>query len=169
MPVLTYEPTWTTYEVQGHTLEEAARNIEQQAEAGRTHWVTRWHVMERNGDHTIKRAEVEVWLEITMPHWSGYDSATAAEKAEWDRFVQALHDHEQGHIDVVREYTENADTMLEGLNDHDAAEAWKNNEAALKQASDHYDGTNDHGRNAGTTITAPGADSTEGTESDSEE
>jgi len=59
--------------------------------------------------------------------------------------------------------------MLEGLNDHDAAEAWKNNEAALKQASDHYDTGNDHGRNAGTTITAPGADDSEGSESESEE
>ena len=158
MPVLTYEPTWKTYEVHGHTLEEVGRHIEQQAEAGLTHWVPRYHVMEWNADRTIKRAEVEVWLEITMPHWAEYDSATPAEKAEWDRFVQALHDHENGHIDIVRQYTENADVMMEGLHEHEADQRWQQNLQALQHASDQYDAGTDHGRNAGTTIEAPEAD-----------
>ena len=158
MPVLTYEPTWKTYEVHGHTLEEVGHHIEQQAEAGQTHWVPRYHVMEWNADNTLKRVEVEVWIEITMPHWAEYDSATPAEKAEWDRFVQALHDHENGHIEIVRQYTENADVMMEGLSEHEADQKWQQNLQALQQASDQYDAGNDHGRNAGTTIQVPEAD-----------
>jgi predicted secreted Zn-dependent protease len=158
MPVLTYEPVYKTHEYHGHTLEQVAHHIEQQAEAGLTHWVTRWHVMERNHDHTIARAEVEVWLEITLPHWAEYASATPAEQAEWDRFLQALQAHEDGHVEIVRQYTENADVMLEGLNDHDAAKAWKDNQDALNHATAHYDAGNDHGRNAGTTIELPDAD-----------
>ena len=161
MPVLTYEATYKTHEYHGHTLEQVAHQIEQQAEAGHTHWVTRWHVMERNDDHTIKRAEVEVWLEITMPHWAEYASATPAEQAEWDRFVQALQAHEDGHVEIVRQYTENADVMLEGLSEHDATQQWQTNDQALQQASNAYDTSNDHGRNAGTTITLPSSESDE--------
>ena len=155
MPVLTYEATYKTHEVHGHTLAEVARHIEQQAEAGLTHWVTHYHVMERNDDHTIKRAEVEVWLEITLPHWAEYASATPAEQAEWDRFLQALQAHEDGHVEIVRQYTENADVMLEGLSEHEAAQRWQQNQHALHQASDAYDAENDHGRTAGTTIDVP--------------
>lgn len=37
--------------------------------------------------------------EILLPNWTGYDSATQAEKQEWDRFIAALTTHEQGHCD----------------------------------------------------------------------
>jgi predicted secreted Zn-dependent protease len=166
MPVLTYEPTWSTYEVPGHTLEEAARHIEQAAEAGHTHWMPQYHVQEWEGQ-TIKRVQVDVYVEISMPHWSGYDAATPAEKAEWDRFYAALQTHEQGHIDLVRSYTENADVMMEGLDEHGAAQKWQENLQALQQASDQYDTGNDHGRNAGTTITPPESEAAEGEQEES--
>ena len=154
MTVLTYEPTWHTYEVHGHSLEEVARHIEQLAEAGQTHWTPSYQVHEWDGQ-VIKNVQVDVHLEISMPHWAEYDSAAPAERAEWDRFVEALHAHEQGHVDIVRTYTENADVMLEGLDEHAAAQRWQDNLHAMQQASDQYDLGNDHGRGAGTTITLP--------------
>lgn len=154
MSVLTYEPTWTTFEVHGHTLEEVARHVEQLPEAGQTHWTPRYHVQEWDGNN-IKRVQVDVYVQVSMPHWAEYDSATPAEKAEWDRFVEALRTHEEGHIEIVRTYTENADVMMEGQDEHGAAQKWQDNLQALQQASDQYDTSNDHGRNAGTTITAP--------------
>jgi predicted secreted Zn-dependent protease len=154
VPVLTYEPTWSTHDVHGRTLEEVARQIEQLPEAGQTHWTPRYHVQEWEGQ-TMKRVQVDVYVQVTMPHWAEYSSATPAEQAEWDRFVAALQAHEQGHIDLVVTYTENADVMLEGLDEHTAAARWQENLQALQQASDQYDTSNDHGRNAGTTIQAP--------------
>lgn len=157
MPVLTYEPTWSTYEVPGHTLEDAARHIEQQPEAGQTHWLPSYHVQEWDGN-TIKRVQVDVYVEVKMPHWSGYDSATPAEREEWDRFYAALKVHEEHHIGLVRAYTENADVMMEGLDEHAAATKWQENLQALKQASDLYDAGNHNGQDEGTIITPPGSD-----------
>jgi len=154
VPVLTYEPTWSTHDVHGRTLEEVAGHIQQMTEAGQTHWTPRYHVQEWEGQ-TMKRVQVDVYVEVTMPHWTEYSAATAAEQAEWDRFVEALRAHEQGHIDLVVTYTENADVMLEGLDEHAAAARWQENLYALQQASDQYDTGNDHGRNAGTTIEVP--------------
>jgi predicted secreted Zn-dependent protease len=157
VPVLTYEPTWSTYEVAGGTLTEAAQHVQQLPEAGQTHWMPNYHVQEWAGN-TIKRVQVDVYVEVKMPHWSGYDAATPAERAEWDRFYAALQVHEEGHIQIVRTYTENADVMMEGLDEHAAAQKWQDNLSALKQASDQYDAGNHNGEDAGTVITPPDSD-----------
>jgi predicted secreted Zn-dependent protease len=152
--VLLYEPTWTSHDVHGHTLEEVAQHIEQLAEAGQTKWMPTYHAQEWDGA-TITRAQVDVQVLITMPHWVEYTTVSTAEQAEWDRFFEALRGHEQGHIELVNQYMENADTLLEGVDEHTAAHQWQSNLDALQAASDQYDLGNDHGRNAGTTIDLP--------------
>jgi predicted secreted Zn-dependent protease len=154
MTVTIHDAQWTQYDVVGSTLEEAANQVSQMTEAGQTHWqptyaATRWE------GQTIAEANVEVQISVSMPHWAGAASAPAAEQAEWERFVGALHQHEQGHIDLVHTYLANADTVIAGNNEHVAAQHWHDTLQALQAASDHYDAGNNHGENEGTVINLP--------------
>jgi predicted secreted Zn-dependent protease len=158
--VLTYEPTWTTHDVHGHNLEAVAQAIQAMTEAGQTKWMPTYHAQQWDGQ-TIARAQVDVQVLVTMPHWVESAQAPAAEQAEWERFLTALHTHEQGHIDIVNTYLENADTLLEGVDEQTAASQWQANLDALQAASDQYDAGNDHGRNEGTTINLPEQEQTE--------
>lgn len=154
MTVTIHDTQWTQHDVAGHTLEEVANHIAQMPEAGQTHWhptyaATRWE------GNTIAEAHVEVTVTVTMPHWAGASARPAAEQAEWERFLDALHQHEQGHIDLVQAYLANADTLIEGVDEHTAASQWQNNLQALHTASDQYDAGNNHGENEGTIINLP--------------
>jgi len=154
MPVTIHPADWTDDDVFGESLDEVADHIERMAEAGQTHWTPSYQVM-RWGGNTIQAVQVDVRTTVTMPHWAGSAGAPPEEQAEWERFVAALHTHEQGHIDLVVQYLEYVDTLLEGVTEQTAAQQWHDNLMALQAASDAYDAGNDHGRNAGTTITLP--------------
>jgi predicted secreted Zn-dependent protease len=155
MTVTIQQANWTTYDVQGQTLEEVARNIEQLQEAGQTHWDANYQVTEWGQGNDIVKADVTVTVSVSMPNWPGVTSRPQAEQDEWNRFVEALREHEQGHIDLANQYLENADTLIEGYDEDTAKRQWQENLSALQQASDGYDGQNDHGRNSGTTIELP--------------
>jgi predicted secreted Zn-dependent protease len=154
MTVTIHDAQWTHYDVAGTTIEEVATQISQMTEAGQTHWqptyaATRWE------GQTIAEADVEVQISVSMPNWAGSAAGTPGEQAEWERFLGALHQHEQGHIDLVHTYLANADTLIQGNSEHDAAQHWHDTLQALQTASDQYDTGNNHGENEGTIITLP--------------
>jgi predicted secreted Zn-dependent protease len=154
MTVTMHDVQWTQQDVPGHTLEEVANHIAQMDEAGQTHWHPTYHATRWEGQ-TIAEATVEVQITVTMPHWAGASAAPPEEQAEWERFLGALRAHEQGHIDLVHTYLEHADSLLEGVDEHTAAQQWQANLDALKAASDQYDAGNNHGENEGTVINLP--------------
>jgi predicted secreted Zn-dependent protease len=155
MTVTIQQASWSTYDVQGQTLEEVARSIEKMQEAAQTHWAANYQVTEWGQGNNIAKADVQVTITVSMPHWSGASSRPQAEQDEWERFLGKLREHEQGHIDLAHQYLEHADTLLEGYDESVAKQQWQSNLSALQQASDGYDSGNDHGRNAGTTIELP--------------
>lgn len=155
MTVTIHPTTWINEDIHGHTLAEVGAHIEQMAEAGQTHWTPSYHVTRWSAANSIEAVQVDVQITVTMPHWAESSSAPPEEQAEWERFLGALHAHEQGHIDLVVQYLQYVDTLLEGVTEQTAAQQWHDNLAALQSASDDYDAGNDHGRNAGTTINLP--------------
>jgi predicted secreted Zn-dependent protease len=155
MTVTMQAPTWSEYEVQGSTLAEVAEYIQGLAEAGDTKWQASYQVTQWGEGDNITTASVDVQVTVSMPRWAGASSRPQAEQDEWNRFVEALRSHEQGHIDLAQQYLEHADTLIEGFDEKTAAQQWQDNLNSLQQASDQYDSSNDHGRNAGTTITLP--------------
>jgi predicted secreted Zn-dependent protease len=157
MTVTINDPQWTTYDVHGHTLAEVAQYIETLAEAGQTQWHPSYHATRWSGN-VIAAVQVDVQVTVSMPHWAEAATAPSEQQAEWERFIGALHTHEQGHIDLVTTYLQDVDTILENVTEQTAAQQWHDNLAALQQASDQYDAGNDHGRNEGTTITLPDED-----------
>ncbi len=98
---------------------------------------------------------------VYLPQWNGSDKC-------WDKFIDALTVHEQGHVDICQDYKGQLESALEGLestkcstsmeaacNDAlDDLEQRANSEfekvsAEHKGAQDTYDASTDHGRGAG--------------------
>lgn len=154
MTVTMHDVQWTQQDVPGNSLEEVGTHIAQMDEAGHTHWHSSYQVTRWEGN-TIAEAQVDVQVTVTMPHWAAASSAPVAEQAEWERFLEALTRHEQGHVDLARSYLENADSLLQGGDEHSAAQQWQDNLQNLQTASDQYDTGNNHGENEGTVINMP--------------
>jgi predicted secreted Zn-dependent protease len=141
---------WVSAPAAGTTLAAVAATITAMPEAATTKSFPRY-AYETTGD-VISSVTVTVRTRVTMPDWSGYATASQAEKDEWDRFCAALRAHEQGHIQLVLDNLAGIDGQLVGKSVSDAAQAWNDALVGLKSASDAYDQSTDHGRNQGTTI-----------------
>ena len=66
---------------------------------------------------------------ILLPTWTGYNDACDTEKAEWDRFLAALTDHEEGHDQVSEQALTDAEpktTITSVASDCDKATAIAN-------------------------------------------
>jgi len=48
---------------------------------------------------TITGVTVNLACTILLPNWTGYNQASPEDQQEWDRFMEALTTHEQGHCD----------------------------------------------------------------------
>jgi predicted secreted Zn-dependent protease len=143
-------PEQIYYEVSGDSLTAVAQLISLGDEAGKSEWLPRYDYA-AIGDN-LSSITVTVSTKITMPQWSGYASASQPEKDEWDRFVVALQNHDQGYIELVIQQLSNIDEQMIGRSVSDAGRAWDNALEAVALASDAYDRRTDHGRNQGTII-----------------
>lgn len=140
-----------TYSIESATLDDAAAEIQQRTEAGSTEWNPTMNVAV--GDNgTVISATVDVSITMTMPHWPGAAKLNKIARAEWNRFVEALKKHEDGHVTLVREHLKGLGESLVGMSQVDADVAFQAALVDLQTASDAYDDGNDHGRNEGTII-----------------
>ena len=142
---------WCYYAVRGATLQDVAAAIEHEAEAGKAEWFPR--IDYQTDEHgRLSDVSISVPTRVTLPDWSEYGSASAAEQHEWDRFRYALTTHENGHVDLVQTHLAGIDTRMVGeAKDHGLA-LYQQALDALNSASGAYDSQTDHGRNNGTVI-----------------
>jgi hypothetical protein len=70
------------------------------AHAATTDWAVRW---ERPDGGVCTAADVRVFVELTVhvPRWRAPPDAPAASVGNWQRYVRALSEHEQGHVDRI--------------------------------------------------------------------
>jgi len=148
--------TWNTtarheYDISGATLEDVVAAIEGMDEAGRAEWWPSWEY-DTDASGEITDARVTVDSAITLPTWVDESSASGPEQTEWRRFLQALSDHEDGHIERVRNFLDGTDErILHG----DPSTATSNFDwivSELQESSTMYDQETDHGRADGTVI-----------------
>jgi len=71
-------------------------NFAGSAELTRTPEVLIWDLPDCKFEYTITGSTCSVT--IKLPKWTGRDNASAEDKAEWDRFIAALEEHERGHV-----------------------------------------------------------------------
>jgi predicted secreted Zn-dependent protease len=152
MPTNYTGPVRHTYTIEG-TLADVVATLEAQKEAGETTWPCDLTASQAD-DGTISSATIDCTINITMPVWSGYASAPAADRAEWDRFYAALEAHEQGHVEIVHAWLDNAAyAWFEGKAFDDRQSIMDSLMANVQYQSDAYDASNGHGINEGCTIT----------------
>lgn len=161
--------TWNStshheYDVSGETLEDVVAAIEGMDEAGRAEWWPSWEYdTDENGEITEVRFTVD--SAITLPRWVDESSASGPEQQEWRRFLQALSEHEDGHLERVRNFLDGTDERLLHGDPSNASENfdWIVNE--LQESSNLYDSETDHGRNTGTIVDLDVVPSSESAES----
>jgi hypothetical protein len=159
MPTTYSGPRRDTYTVSG-TLADVVATIEQREEAGKATWNPAYTYQQEGG--TITSVDVTCELAIEMPVWSDYSSASAEDRAEWDRFLAALEIHEQGHIQLVQAHLDGAESWFLNQPAESASTLWQDGLARLQAESDGYDADTGHGVYYGCSITVSEAPAAEG-------
>jgi predicted secreted Zn-dependent protease len=152
------------YSVHGHTLSEVAAvvgahtNSKGQHEAGEAHLQPEWHYHADEG-HTITSVSITLNCTITLPDWVDSAASGPNVKAEWDRFKQALYDHEVGHWSTTGNLLQGLDDRMVGMSKSDAEALWADTVKMMDDANVAYDQATDHGRNTGTVVNLDVTDS----------
>jgi predicted secreted Zn-dependent protease len=145
------------FDVGGSTLQEMVDILSAREEAGECTWGIGFDYdsVDRSGRAVGLRVNVEIT--IRMPRWTGRDGASAAEKAEWDRFYRALMEHERGHESRTRSGCVSLHRRLARTLASDLPGARQEEADKIQRTSDAYDVATDHGRRPapGTIITVP--------------
>lgn len=100
--------TWTTnyYEVTGTTLREIHQSLRQNRpwkNTWQTDGYTRWHVQwnfatsASGGKCRLTSFNTRTTITITLPRWVTATNASDPVRAEWQRYITALGQHEAGH------------------------------------------------------------------------
>ena len=155
MTVTFHNPNWSTTDYSGSNLQAVVDVLLAKEEAGDTDWSQTTYSTHHNDAGQVDSVHVDVIINVDMPRWVERDQASHAEQVEWDRFVHALHTHEEGHIAKVHEYLQHIDAHMLHHDEDGAAQVWNDNMTALQHASDEYDSHTNHGVTQGTTITVP--------------
>jgi hypothetical protein len=90
-------------------------------------------------------------LVFRLPTWSGYASASAAAKAEWDRMAAKLRAHEQRHLDIAIEEAENLAGELIGAEIDEIPTLVTEANRRMHDRQEELDHDTDHGSRAGVT------------------
>src|SRR5690606_7711506 len=106
------QETIKDYDVRGSTIEELRREVYSrgpydstgQRFAGWAEWRIRWWFDREQVPQGCKvsRAVTETDIEYTLPRWVEAANAPEELRETWNRFVEALTVHEQGHGDLAR-------------------------------------------------------------------
>lgn len=97
--------------VNGKTLQDAANDLNKLAEWGQGGGILRTDPVPVGTSPTVTVA-AHANLVLRMPKWTGYATASAAARAEWDQMIAKLQIHEQRHVDIA---IEEADNMVKAL------------------------------------------------------
>ena len=95
--------TSPTVVLRGKTLEEVARELDRLDEWGKGggSLITDRIPAGNSTDLTVKR---HGQLQLRLPSWPNYASASKAAKAEWDQMMGKLRAHEQRHMEIAIEH-----------------------------------------------------------------
>jgi predicted secreted Zn-dependent protease len=126
-------------------------------EPGLCEWFPNFRYDAVNARGYPERLTVTVTISIRMPRWTDRDQARPAERTEWDRFYQALLEHERGHEARARAAAQAMHTRMAKSLAADLQTVMDEENDKIKLASAAYDTATDHGRQPppGTTITFP--------------
>ncbi len=183
-PKVVVTRTDTTFGVRGKTADEAIKDANAVGasrhatkEPGETTWKYNFSAgydysapARVKGDGFVSQAEtsdvtVTVTVNVDMPKWEDYSSASPEEQQEWDQYGADLKDHEEGHVGMavkgatqVGKAIQNTTATGKGKTPKQAVNNAKSNvgnaqqqsfnkaDASVKQQSVEYDDKTKHGK-----------------------
>ncbi len=86
---------------------------------------------------------------ITLPKWSKYSSAGQQCKSHFDKVIEELRKHEEGHCKLVKKVIEDLESYLKNtvVKTNEINGIMKAYDDKLKSEYSNYDSQTDHGRN----------------------
>lgn len=142
---------YNEYRIAGKTLAAVAGKLG--SEWGRCTYDYTYKSIATNG--RVTRVDVTLKLVIRIPRWhgKGYNRASPAVQAEWDRMLTALRDiHEEGHAEIARKWAPRIRQELLGQKASDVASCFEQLSAQVAEDQKRYDQQTDHGRAQGVTL-----------------
>ncbi len=130
--------------------------------AGKTRWDVQWQFNHHQEGETcgLKDIAIAVGVAQTMPKWRGEDKGGAALKARWQKFLEALKRHEDGHKENGMKAGAEIEKALLAIRpasncedlDKAANAAGEQVVEKYRKLDAEYDRSTDHGRKQGATL-----------------
>lgn len=118
---------------------------------GLTTWryASRW-MRGPDGDCNPATAEITVQLTVTLPELTSRDQLSSGERADWDRYLLALANHEHNHVRIALAGAEQMQTFMRGAPDCATMQAARAHIGeSVNAASRIYDANTRHGATEG--------------------
>ena len=130
--------------------------------AGKTRWDVQWQFNHNQEGETcgLKDIAIAVGVAQTMPKWRGEDKGGASLKAHWQKFLEALKRHEDGHKEHGMKAGAEIEKALQAIKpasncedlDKAANAAGEQVVEKYRKLDTEYDRSTDHGRKQGATL-----------------
>lgn len=115
-----------------------------------TSWFIRWN-WPGYGSSACNLSEVSVTYnnEVIFPRWTTSENTSSEMIANWERFTQALAEHEKGHVDIVISSIQSVKDAIMGATCDTADAAAQAALISIRQQDASYDETTGHGATQG--------------------
>lgn len=146
---LTIQPTGTIHAGTSHRLTEATlADVARRVAAigvGIAHaeWSFEWSW--QTSAQGVFSVDLTMNLTMEMPVWSRKGSRPLPEQREWDRFLRALRQHEDGHHDICRREVQAMHRAMNGANQNTAQSVFNREAARIDRLNVEYDRRSHHG------------------------
>jgi len=126
----------TTYSVMGKTLAEVVDKIG--FEAADTKFAAS-HPKFAVKDGKVVNASVVVRISMKMPVWNPPSTVGPKTRAEWQRALKVLRQHEDAHVKSIQDCWKGLSTKLNGLSPDDAEDLFKTTVSQCQADQDALD------------------------------
>jgi predicted secreted Zn-dependent protease len=144
-------PVYDYYDVTGQTLDQVNQQLDPEE----------WGSCAANYDYSyaatggsVTRVDLTVSLTIRLPRWKGkgWQQASPAARKEWERMLQALRTHEDGHVDIARQQAPLVRDRLRKTSEAGLELEAEKARSDAQTENDKYDDRTQHGQTQGVAL-----------------
>ena len=146
------------YDISGNTENELRQQLDKLSPRGYDNFkgdaTTNWRINWTwdgygNSNCDLTSAEVTYSIEVTMPRWESPQDASPELITKWNNYIQALTEHEKGHVDFVVENYMSVETAIKNATCDTAESAAQAALLPIRQYDIDYDAETNHGATQG--------------------
>ena len=141
-----------SYSVKGSSLEELADQLEKFEDKNEGSAVTKgtitYNLKFKNG-LVDDSSTIQVDKTIIIPSCDSGCTLSPAAQTEWERIIGVILEHEIGHVDILKQYSDGILDKVVGKNADEAEQVIQDVINALKEEQEKYDRQTLHGKKQG--------------------